>query len=343
MFVRGQQFVIICLAVALVMAAQCDVRPIQPASQTSEVSISADHGRELGPVSLKTGEKLRVVATTNIVADLTRQVAADRIALTTLLPVGADPHTFAPSPQDAAAVADAHVVFVNGLGLEEFLKELIENAGGNAPVVITASGVETRALNQTGEHGGDLDAKEQEEAGSRPMVDPHVWMTPVNAVIMVHNIEQTVSALDPGNADIYRQNAAGYKAQLEELDAWVKEQINSISPAHRKMITDHDSFGYFAERYGLEVVGAIIPAYSTSAEPSAREIAALQDKIKAHDVRAVFVGMTVNPVLARQMTIDTQIKFVPLFTGSLGGAGSEAETYTDLIRYNTRAIVEALK
>ena len=289
-----------------------------------------DQALELSAANLAEGEKLTVVATTNIVGDLVRNVGGDMIELITMLPSGSDPHTFDPAPQDVAAVADAHVVFVNGLHLEEFLEELIENAGGQAPAVALSANVETRNF--------------EESAGHAPEgVDPHVWMTPANAVAMVHNIEHALSQLDPANAETYQTNAQVYQAQLEELDAWVKTQIESIPTENRKMVTDHDAFGYYAGRYGLDLVGAVIPAYSTNAEPSAQEMADLQQAIKKFDTKAIFVGTTVNPTLAQRLADDTDIKLVPLYTGSLGQAGSGVESYLDFIRYNTTAIVNALK
>ena len=122
------------------------------------------------------------------------------------------------------------------------------------------------------------------------------------------------------------------------------ESVQTLSDADKmKLVTDHDALGYYANRYGLDVVGTVIPAYSTNAEPSARELAELQEIIREFETKAVFVGSTVNPVLAAQLAEDTGIKLVPLYTGSLGEAGSGVETYMDLIRYNTTAIVTALK
>jgi ABC-type Zn uptake system ZnuABC Zn-binding protein ZnuA len=130
--------------------------------------------------------------------------------------------------------------------------------------------------------------------------------------------------------------------ELEELDAWVQEQVTQIPEANRKLVTDHPSFGYYAQRYGLEQLGAVFPL-SPSSEPSAQDIAALEDAILEHGVPAVFSESTVNPRLIRQVAEDTGVKLVPLYTGSLGEPGSGAETYVLLIRYDTEAIVDALR
>jgi ABC-type Zn uptake system ZnuABC Zn-binding protein ZnuA len=281
-------------------------------------------------VPLREGERLRVVATTTIVGDVVRAVGGDAIALTVLLPVGADPHTFEPTPQDVAAVADAHVVFVNGAGLEVFLEPLLANAGGGAKVVVVSAGIPFRRLGS--EHEG--------EAGE---VDPHVWFDPLNVVIWTRNIERALSTLDPANSETYAANAARYEAALRELDAWIREQVAQVPPQRRKLVTDHAVFGYFADRYGFEQVGAIMPGFSSAAQPAAQELARLEDAIRALGVPAVFVGTTVNPTLAQRIAEDTGVQLVFLYTGSLSEPGGPADSYLALMRYNVTAIVEALK
>jgi ABC-type Zn uptake system ZnuABC Zn-binding protein ZnuA len=155
-------------------------------------------------------------------------------------------------------------------------------------------------------------------------------------------IEQTLSALDPANAEAYRANAAADVEELEDLDAWVVEQVATIPQANRKLVTNHPAFGYLADRYGLEQVGAVYPV-SPSAEPSAQDIAALQDAILEYGVPAVFTESTVNPKLAQQVAQDTGVELVALYSGSLGGPGSGAESYIALIRYDVKAIVDALR
>lgn len=394
MSIKSKIFVLLGLLAAMMLAAACGAPPAGTGSQaepdteaetasevaaeeesaeTGEAETREEHAHdevvELSAVGLAQGEKLRVVATTNIVGDLVRNVAGDMIDLTVMLPIDSDPHTFEPAPQDVAAVTDADVVFINGLGLEEFLAELIENAGGEAPTVALSANVEPLEFEageghahgdeegdhheeeaheheeEAEEHKEDEDdhAHEDEHGHTHDEADPHIWMSPANAIVMVHNIEHALSELDPANAAAYEANAEAYKAELEDLDAWVMEQIATIPAENRKLVTDHDAFGYYADRYGLEVVGAVIPNYSTNAEPSARELAALQDAVGEYGVSAVFVGTTVNPLLAEQLAADSGIKLVPLYTGSLGEAGSGVESYIDLIRYNTGAIVAALQ
>ncbi|NOY99967.1 MAG: zinc ABC transporter substrate-binding protein [Chloroflexi bacterium] len=287
------------------------------------------------PSSAETDDgRLRVVATTTIVGDVVRQVAGDLVDLTVLLPVGTDPHTFDPRPQDVAAVADAQVIFASGLGLEEFLEPLLDNAGSQALVVRVSDGVTARGL--TGMAGGEGQAH---ETGA----DPHVWMDPNNVLVWTENVAQALSAADPAHAGQYAANAAAYESQLQELDSWIREQVAQIPAENRKLVTDHMVFGYFAERYGFEQVGAIIPGFSTGSTPSAQELAAIEDAIREYGVRAVLTGKTVNPALAERVAEDTGVKLVPIYTGSLSAADGPADTYLNFMDYNVSAIVEALK
>jgi manganese/iron transport system substrate-binding protein len=298
----------------------------------------ADQMPPLSPVVLDQGEKLRVVATTSLVADVVQNVGGDRIALRTLMPLGADPHSFEPTPQDAAAVADAHVVFVNGVGLEAFLEPVLESAGQGVTVVPVSYGVEL--LQFTGGRGHQGEEEGEDRHGG---ADPHTWFDPHNVIVWTHNVAHTLSALDPANAGAYGANASAYQAELQALDAWIGEQVAQVPVGKRKLVTDHALFGYFARRYGFEQVGALFPGYSTLAEPSAQDLVALEDAIRAFDVRAVFVGLTINPDLAERVAGDTGTQLVYLYTGSLGEAGGLAGDYVSFMRYDVSAIVEALR
>jgi len=291
----------------------------------------------LAPAKLIAGEKLRVVATTSIVADIAQNVGGDAIQLTTLLPLGADPHTFQGSPRDVAALSDAHLILANGAGLEEFLEPLIESAAPKGPLIALSEGITLRQMEEH-EEGEGHEGEHHHQGG-----DPHTWTTPANAIIFVQNAERALSALDPANTETYRANANAYVGQLQELDAWVKSQIETIPAENRKLVTDHMVYGYYADRYGLTQVGEVIPGFSTAAEPSAKAIADLEQAIKEQGVRAVFVGMGFNPTLVQRIAADTGIQVVTLYDGSLGPAGSGAETYVGYIRHNTTAIVDALK
>ena len=300
-----------------------------------------DEMPELSALSLDPGAKLRVVATTNIVADVVRQVGGAQIELAALLPPGADPHAFEPTPQDIAAVADAHVIFVNGAGLEVFLEGLLQSTGKEATIVPVSSGLELLQFTGAPDHPEEPEesASDGDQEGG---VDPHTWFDPHNVIVWTHNIASTLSALDPAHADSYEANAGAYETQLRELDAWIAQELAQIPQTDRKLVTDHTTFGYFARRYGFEQIGAVFPGYSTLDAPSAKERAALEDAIQKLNVKAIFGSTTVNPDLAEQVAEDTGAKFVYLYTGSLSEPGGPADSYVALMRYNVSAIVEAL-
>ena len=323
------------LVLLLALLAGC-ARPTPPPEPEAEVLPA------LSPAPLGAGERLRVVATTTIVGDVVARVGGDAVQLTVLLPPGADPHTYEPTPADLTAVAGAHVLFVNGLGLEGFLERTLRNVG-DVPVVSVSAGIQPRLLEEHEHEGEEHEGEEHgEESHAHGEADPHVWLDVRNVLVWVENIRQALSALDPAHADRYAANAAAYRAELEALDAWVLEQVAQVPPQNRKLVTNHPAFGYFADRYGFEQVAAVYPI-SPGAEPSAREIAELEETIRRFGVPAIFAETTVNPKLAEQVARDTGVRLVTLYTGSLGGPGSGVESYIDLIRYDVSAIVNALK
>ena len=275
------------------------------------------------PASPSTNGLLAVVATTSLIGDVARQIGADRVSVNVLLPIGADPHAFEPRPQDVAALTDADLVLVNGLGLEATLQPLL----GNARTIVTVSdGI--NALLFAEEEGG---------------LDPHVWQDPNNVIVWARNIRDAFAQADPAHADEYASNADAYIAELTALDAWIKDQVAQIPEANRKLVTDHEDFGYFTARYGFEQVGAVVPSVSTGSAPSAQELAALEDAIRSSGVKAVFVGSTVSPDLSRRVAEDTGVRLVFLFTDSLSPSGGDAESYLAFMRHNVNAIVEALR
>ncbi len=296
----------------------------------------ADELAGLTPAALSAGERLKVVATTNIVGDVVRQVGGDRIELTVLMGIGVDPHSYVPAPTDTAALHDAHLIFANGVGLEADLQEMLDSAGGSAASIEVSEGLD---LLLASAEGDTAPAGEEHDQGA---VDPHVWFSAPSVIHWAGSIEAALSARDPGNAGFYQEAARSYRQELETLDGWIQEQVAQVPQANRKLVTNHLVFGYFAHRYGFEQLGAVYP-FNPSSEPSARDIARLEDAIRQYNVPAIFAESTVNPRLARQVAEDTGIQIVPLYTGSLGGPGSGAETYLEMMRYDVGAIVEALK
>ena len=275
-------------------------------------------------------QRIQVMATTSIVGDIVRQVGGDNVNVEILLPLGTDPHSFTPTPQDITRLANSQLVFINGAGLEEFLTAMIKSAGVEVRLVDLSASIPLRSM----EVGG-ID----EDHGN----DPHTWMDPNNVIIWTGIVAEALIELDPAQQAVYLQNASRVQQDLVDLDRWVRDQVTQVPLERRKLVNDHLVFGYFADRYGFEQIGALIPGFSTLAEPSAKEIAQLEDMIVELGVPALFVGWTTNQNLAQRIAQDTGVRVIPLYTHSLSAEGGEAEHYQDLIRYNVTAIVSGLK
>jgi manganese/iron transport system substrate-binding protein len=277
---------------------------------------------------------LKVVATTSIVFDVVKQVGGDLIDLDLLLPIGTDPHTFEPTPQDIAKLSQADVIFINGSGLETFLDRLIESSEGEFRIEDLSRDIQLIKLGTYPE--GDKDHSPGD-------FDPHIWMDPNNVILWVKQILALLSDLDPENSPIYEANAQDFIDELVALDRWIVDLVREIPPEQRNLITDHLVFGYFAKAYGFFQVSAILPSFSTLSQPSAQEIANLEDTIRDEEIKAIFVSVSVNQDLARRITEDTGTQLVFVHTGSLTEPGGTADSYIDLIRYDVNAIVEALR
>ena len=317
--------------------------PAAPVAQTSDAPVVSDephtdeddHLPDLAALNLADGEKLKVVvATTNLVADVVGQIGGDAVDLRSLLPLGADPHGYQPTPDDLRAISDAHLVFVNGLGLEEGMASILEEA--QAKTVAVNVGVEVITEEEAEEHA------EGEEEHHHEGGNPHTWWSIAAVEQWTHNIEQSLSAVDPAHAESYAANGSAYRAELSSLKAELETLVSQIPAEERKLTTDHDTLAYFARDFDFQIVGLVVPSFSTLAEPSAQHLAQLQDQIRAENVQAIFVGSTVNPRQAEQLAQDLGIQVVPIFTDSLSAGDGPAATYVDFMRYNVNAIVGAL-
>ncbi|MGH2522398.1 MAG: metal ABC transporter substrate-binding protein [Anaerolineales bacterium] len=281
---------------------------------------------------------LRVLAVETFLADIVRNVAGDRLKVDALMPVGADPHSFEPAPADLAKVADADVLIVNGAGFEAFLQKLLENAGGEQQIIEAAAGLESRKAS-----AGEAESEHASESGHAEG-DPHFWLDPINVIQYVENIRDGLSRADPEGKAVYSQNAAAYVAQLKELDGWIAGQAAQIPAARRLLVTNHETLGYFADRYGFKIIGAILPSVSSAASPSAQQLAQLVDEIKTSGAPAIFLEVEANPQLAEQIGQETGLRIITnLYTHSTSNPGGPAPTYLEMMRHNTLAIVEALK
>ncbi len=275
---------------------------------------------------------LKVIATETFLADIAQNVAGDRVKIAALMPIGVDPHTFEPTPADVARVADSGVIIVNGAGMEEFLTKLLQNAGGQRAVIEAAAGLTSRQL-----HEGEI--ADPDHGG-----DPHFFLDPNNVVKYVENIRDGLSTADPEGAAVYTANAAAYIVKLKDLDRWIADRVKEVPEANRLLVTNHDNFGYFADRYGFKIIGTVLPSVSTGSEPSAQQLAELIDHIKAAGAKAIFLERGSNPQLAEQVAKETGSQVVTdLYGDSLGEANGPASTYVDMLKFDTQAIVDALK
>jgi ABC-type Zn uptake system ZnuABC Zn-binding protein ZnuA len=274
------------------------------------------------------GKTLNVVATTTQLQDFTRVIGGNKIKVTGILKPNVDAHDFEPSPADVDAIAKADILIINGVGLEKWLDDTVKSAGFHGTTVDTSKGVQIIKGNDPAEPAGD----------------PHIWQNPQNAKIMVANIEQALASADSADAGYFKANLDAYDAKLDSLDADVARQIDSL--ANKKLVTNHDAFSYYVQRYHLDFVGSIIPSFDTSAELSAKDVADIVAKIKATGVKAVFSETSLPPKTAETIANETHVKVVEgedaLYGDSLGPAGSEGATYLQMVEHNTKTIVSNL-
>lgn len=288
---------------------------------------------------------LNVVATFSIIGDWVQAVAGDKVNLTVLVGADSDAHTFAPSPADGVAVQNAHFIFENGLEFEGWLDGLYVSSNAMGQRVTLSEGLEPLAMAEgtpkpTDEHG-DEHGHDDHAHGE---FDPHLWQSVPNAMHMVKIIRDTLSTADPANAATYAQNAAAYLAELEALDAFIRAEVEKLPADQRKLVTSHDTLGYFAAAYGFEMVGTALGSMSTeAADPSAGALAELVKDIRATGVRAIFAENVANTRLMDTLANEAGVTLAPtLYTDALGAAGSNGATYVAMMRYNVQTMVTAL-
>ena len=391
---------ILALALLLAAAACSD----DAGSEETQPAASGSETRQA------TSPSVSVVTTTNIMADWARNVGGDNVDVFSLVPVGADPHTFQPGAKDVARVARADLVLSVGLSLEgAWLKDLLENAARDESAIVEMGEIvnpiefaqghadevdlleeishvvheveegeisaeegieELKELLAEGEEelpdmvletiakvdDGQMAAGDAIEAvegltsegedehmdHGHGLEDPHFWFDPLRAKLVVNDIAARLSVLDPDRGSTYTANAAAYNARLDELHSWTEDQVATVPEDGRLLVTSHDSFGYFANLYGFEVVGVVL-SVTTDVEPSAGDLVDLVHEVEENNVRAVFGETTVSERLAKAVASESGAELVRLYSGSLGPDGSGAATYIEMIRTNVGRIVEALK
>ena len=400
---------VVILAIALLFA----VAGCSDDSGSEAPSTAAQEKAETPQVS--------IVTTTNIMADWVSNVGGDNVDVFSLVPVGADPHTFHPGAKDVARIADADLVLSVGFGLEgSWLKDLLENAARDPSAIVELGEIvdpiefaeghadevelleeishvvheveggeispeagleklkELLAGGEDEEEGGDHEGEEelpemvleliakvedgqmgaddaieaiedltsegQDEHADHGhgLEDPHFWFDPLRVKLVVNDIAARLSVIDPDRGDTYSANASAYNARLDELHSWTEEQVGAVPEDRRLLVTSHNSYGYFANLYGFEVVGVVL-SVTTDVEPSAGDLADLVHEVKEYNVPVVFGETTVSERLAKAVALESGVELVRLYSGSLGPEGSGAATYVEMVRTNVERIVEALK
>ncbi len=338
----------------------------------------------LPSVKAQEDEALKVVVTFSILGDIVQNVGGEHIELSVIVGPNNDTHTFEPTPGDFIALADADLLFENGLEFESFLDEMYENSGSEAMRVEVSNGIDVLPFSEPviedghlhedenhddehddhededhddededhdDEHDEDHDDEhehddEHDEHGDEHdhgEFDPHWWMNPIQAIIAVENIRDTLMALDPANADAYAENADAYITSLQEVDEFIHEQLVELPSDRRLIVTTHDSLSYFADAYGFTVLSALRSISTEAAEPSPREIAELIEVVESAGVVAIFAENINNPELIEQIADAAGVAVAPsLYTDALGSDGSEGASYLDMLQYNVIAIVESL-
>jgi zinc/manganese transport system substrate-binding protein/manganese/iron transport system substrate-binding protein len=274
-----------------------------------------------GPSASSSPGAVSIVATTTQLADFAHAIGGHDVRVYGILKANVDPHDYEPSPADVEKLRTADVIVENGVGLEKWFDGIIRSASPKGAIVDTSVGVALRGH------------------------DPHIWHNPRDAIAMVTTVERALVAAAPAYRSRFEARLAAYTARLEELDAWIKTQIDSLP--NKKLVTNHDALGYYVDRYGLEFVGSIIPSMDTSAELSAKDVSGIVARIKTAGVKAVFSESSLPPKTAEAIGTEAGVKVVAgenaLYGDTLGPAGSGAATYLEMERHNTKVIVDNLR
>jgi ABC-type Zn uptake system ZnuABC Zn-binding protein ZnuA len=280
-----------------------------------------------GASSSSDSGKLQVVATTTQIGDFVRAVGGDAVAVDQILQPNTDPHEYEPRPSDIEGAAGAKLVFANGDNLDTWIGDVVSESGSNATIVDLGAGVPVKLA---GESSG----------AEASQYDSHWWHNPRNAAAAVRRIRDGLEKADPSAAGRFRRAAAAYLGQLRALDRGIARCMDSVPAVQRKLVTDHDAFGYFAERYGISVVGAVIPSQTTQAQPSAKDVSNLVNLIEREHVSAVFPESSLSPKLAQAIGDRSGASSdLTLYGDTLGPADSSGATYLRMEAANADAMV----
>lgn len=300
------------------------------------------------------GNLPKVVATTSVLCDITKQIAGETIDLTCLLKPGVDAHVYSPVPEDRKAIENARLILYSGYNLEPDLIKVIRSTSNTAPKIAVAEEAVTKPImgeehehgheeHEQEEHGHEEHEEGEKAASGEEVPDPHVWHDAGNGILMAEVIEQNLTKLAPNNSELYRKNAEALKAELTQIDTWIKSEIATIPKANRKIVTTHDAMGYYAAAYNIPVEGAL-QGFSTEEKPTATRVKELVDEVKLTKVPTIFAEVVVNPKLIETVAKESNVKLSEreLYSDSLGEPGSQGDTYPKMLVANTETIVKGL-
>ncbi|AJJ20936.1 MULTISPECIES: metal ABC transporter substrate-binding protein [Yersinia] len=275
---------------------------------------------------LAMAKTVEAVASFSILGDIVQQVGGEHVNVVTLVGPDGDPHGFAPMPKNSKQLSNADVVFVSGLGLEGWLERLISASGYKGQVVVASTGVDTRKMDEEG----------------KMVTDPHAWNSMANGIKYANNVMNALIVADPEDADYFRKRGGEYIQQLEKLDAYAKAQFAAIPLDKRKVLTSHDAFGYFSQEYGVSFLSPV--GFSTEAEASASDVAALIKQIKQEKIKTYFIENQTDPRLVKQIATASGAKAGgELYPEALSPAGGPAATYAEAFKHNVDTIVGSMK
>lgn len=287
-------------------------------------------------------QKLRVIASFSILSDIVAQVGGADVEVVTLVPAMGDAHVFQPTPNDARAVATADVLVANGLKFEPWLDRLVAASGFKGHRIVAAEGIPPLALRSDHDHGHRHDhGKAAAEKGGK-VDDPHIWHDLIRMQAYIDNIAKGLAAADPARAEAYRARGATYAAELKQLDAWAAAEMDRLPAEHRKVITQHDAFGYLAARYRIAFMAP--QGVTTKAEASAEAVGRLVRQIKRENVQALFFENIANPRLIEQIAREAKVKVGGrLYSDALSPAGGEADSFVKMYRLNITRLLAAMR
>lgn len=281
-------------------------------------------GIVLAPMAM--AKTVNTVASFSVLADIVKEVGGEHVKVKSLVGPDGDPHSFEPTPQDSQALARADVVFVSGLGLEGWMDRLITASDYKGKVIVSSQGIATRSMEEEG----------------KTVTDPHAWNSMKNGAVYANNVMNALIAADPDDANYFRQRGSAYISQLNKLDSWAAERFAAIPQTRRKVLTSHDAFGYFGQRYGVSFMSPV--GFSTESEASASDVAGLITQLKTEHIHSYFIENQTDPRLVKQIASASGAKpGGELFPEALSKKGGVAETYVAAFKHNVNAMADSMK